>query len=117
MSTCKTDLKGWSMAIRKGWVRISEAASLVGRSKVNVCRWVRLGYLPGEYLLTGPRSRRGLLHVPVKQLMLLASVVSQGVRMDVEPLEVRSSNRLAVIERDDVGFEDWQLEVARKVFA
>ena len=96
---------------------VGEAAELVGRDTVNIYRWIRLGYLKAEKIL-GPRSKDGNLYVDRHEVQVVARRIRQGMRDDLgvryfpPPKRERSETRI----RRKVEFEDWQLEVARKVF-
>lgn len=96
---------------------VAEAAELVDRDTVNIYRWIRLGYLQAEKIL-GPRSKDGNLYVDRHEVQVVAGRIRQGMRDDIgvrympPPKRVRNESK----PRRRVEFEDWQLEVARKVF-
>ena len=98
-------------------VTVAEAAQLVDRDTVNICRWIRLGYLNAQKVL-GPRSKDGNLYVSRDEVLQVSKNIYQGMRYDVgvrylaPPKRVRKVSKV----RRRVEFEDWQLEVARKVF-
>ncbi len=98
-------------------VTVAEAAQLVHRDTVNIYRWIRLGYLGTEKVL-GPRSKDGNLYVSREEVQQVAKNIYQGMRYDVgvRYLAPPKRERKVTKVRRRVEFEDWQLEVARKVF-
>lgn len=96
---------------------ISEAAKLTDRDTVNIYRWIRLGYLKAEKIL-GPRSKDGNLYVSREEVIYVSNNIYQGMRYDVgvRYLAPAKRERNVTRVRRKVEFEDWQLEVARRVF-
>lgn len=88
-------------------ISVAEAARLVGRSKVNVYKWIRNGWLVAEVVMK-PRNQVGKLAVDVDEVLRVSKFIGQGVRTDLG----------LGFERpyDFEDFEDWQLEVARRVY-
>ena len=99
-------------------VRVREAAVLVGRSKVNIYKWIRKGLLQ-TVVVKEPRAVVGNLFVSRAELLDVASTIWQGKRTDRDVVQVSPDEREPVIRRSPVKsvmeFEDWQLEVARRV--
>ena len=108
-------------------ITIAEACELVGRNKVNVARWIRVGYLKGERRITNPRQKRGLMYVDREEVLDVAAKLYHGRRTDLEKdwkdkdLPERDTIKAYLntyyAEPDQNTFEDWQLEIARRVLA
>ena len=94
-----------------------EAALLVGKTKERVYEWIRLGYIEGVVVRTG-RQKRGLINVSRSEVLKLNEFMRPGLR---ELPEGYSRNPDFVYpkrkpKKRKQEFEDWQLEVARRVF-
>lgn len=98
-------------------VTVPEAAKLTDRDTKNIYTWIRLGYLKAEKRL-GPRSKDGNLYVSREEVIYVANNIYQGMRYDVgvRYLAPLKRERKVTKVRRKVEFEDWQLEVARRVF-
>jgi len=101
------------------WISITEAAEIAGRSKVAVYRWARDGFVESKVLKTLPRQTKGKMVFRRDQVELCADTFTVGYRTDrygfnddefVAPPAVSPKRRQPV-------FEDWQIELARKVLA
>lgn len=86
------------------FVSIGEAARLAGRSKVNVYKWARLGYVKSELVVQNERQKVGKLLFDADDVVRVSGLLFQGFRSDVLPLEDGgrfefTAEQLAVAER------------------
>jgi hypothetical protein len=101
------------------WISAIEASEITGRHKRAIYRWVKEGYVESKVVKTLPRQKRGKMVFRRDQVELCADTFYVGYRTDrfglgeddfVAPPAVSPKRRELV-------FEDWQIELARKVLA